>query len=121
MTEPPKPSGPAENDVENDIEDAEIVPTPVPFDSSAAASLLPRDPITGAPIPAFDYSDAGVPTLDYVRDRIEKKLGTAQGSTELAEAAVPEEVRKQNEQRTAEERDKLAQQKLEEIRRSLGR
>ncbi len=107
----------------DDIEDAQIVPTPPLPAPAASAPPLPPDPLTGAPMPGFDYSDAGVPTLDFVRDRIEKRLGTAVGATELAEAAVPERVREEQErrQRQADDREQLARAKLDEIRRSLGR
>ncbi|GAA4706697.1 hypothetical protein GCM10023215_54090 [Pseudonocardia yuanmonensis] len=87
--------------------DAEIVEetTPVP-----AAPPAPGTP------PATGYTDEGVPTLDYVRDKIEGRAATAAGWQELAgdtEAA-----------RTADEqfadRERKAKDKLEEIRRSMG-
>lgn len=63
------------------------------------------------PIPT-DYTDEGVPTFDYVRDRIERRSAIADGSIELAPetASVDEQIAK---------RDKAARDKLEEIRRSL--
>ncbi|GAA3893133.1 hypothetical protein GCM10022243_67650 [Saccharothrix violaceirubra] len=69
--------------------------------------------------PAFtpDYTTDGVPNFDYVRDRIEQRSATAQGSVELAGIGNPE-ARSLDEQR--EERDKAARAKLDEIRRSLG-
>jgi phage shock protein A len=67
------------------------------------------------PAPAFDYTDGGVPTFDYVRDRIEGRLATSVGSQELA-AETPQG-------RTVEEqmaeRDKAGRDKLEEIRRAM--
>ncbi|PRY35782.1 PspA/IM30 family protein [Umezawaea tangerina] len=73
---------------------------------------------TGAPppvVPAFDYTDDGVPTFDYVRDRIENRVGTAAGSTELAggtpeAASVDEQLA---------ERDRAGRDRLEEIRRAM--
>lgn len=77
----------------------------------------PAFPGSSVPAPTFDYTDDGVPTLDYVRNKIEGRLGTAQGSAELAGA--DEAARHAADQ--AAEREKLAKDKLEEIRRSLGR
>jgi phage shock protein A len=65
--------------------------------------------------PAFDYTDDGVPTLDYVRDRIEGRFATSVGATELANespegASVEEQMAK---------RDQAGRDKLEEIRRAM--
>ena len=77
-------------------------------------SVSPAAPTITAP-PA-DYSAAGVPSLDFVRDKIEGRYATAQGATELAESVIPE-VKDAQEQAAA--REKAAQEKLAEIRRSL--
>lgn len=63
-----------------------------------------------------DYDDAGVPSLEYVRDKIEGRYATALGTQELAETTEP--VRKAEEQFA--EREKKGKEKLEELRRSLG-
>lgn len=96
--EPPAP------DDTSDIVDAEIVPNP------------PALTTAGVPAPAFDYTDSGVPTLGYVRDRIEKRWGTAQGSAEIAGATEAAEQQKKRD----EDREKLAAEKLAEIRRGLA-
>jgi hypothetical protein len=110
-------------DDDADVVDAEIVetvgpPAVFPLGSGPSGSIAP------------DYSDAGVPSLDYVRNKIEGRYGTALGSTELAEAAAAREAaaRAEAEQRevvTAEEqriaREQAAKDKLEEIRRSIQR
>ena len=63
---------------------------------------------------AADYDD-GVPTFDFVRDRIESRYATALGTTELAEeSAVGRSLTQQQ-----EDRDKAARERLAEIRRSL--
>jgi phage shock protein A len=63
---------------------------------------------------ATDYVD-GVPTFDFVRDRIEGRYATAMGSTELAdESAVGRSVAQQQ-----EDRDAAARERLEQIRRSM--
>jgi phage shock protein A len=74
--------------------------------------------VTGSPVqpPEPDYDEHGVPTLDYVRDKIEGRYATALGGTELAEETV--QARTLQEQQA--EREKAAQERLEEIRRSIG-
>lgn len=108
-------------DDDADVVDAEIVETVELPVISGVASL----PSIGS-----DYNDAGVPSLDYVRNKIEGRYGTALGSTELAEAAATRESarRAEAEQRelaTAEQqraaRDQAATDKLDEIRRSIQR
>lgn len=68
------------------------------------------------PLPDPNYTDAGVPTFDFVRDKIENRIATSIGSQELAEGSpqgqqVDEMMRK---------RDEAAKRKLEEIRKSMG-
>lgn len=65
--------------------------------------------------PAFDYTEAGVPTFDYVRDRIENRVGTSVGAQELADA-TPEGKAVEDQ---FEARKKAGQDRLEEIRRSM--
>ncbi|MBD0860252.1 PspA domain-containing protein [Gordonia sp. zg691] len=88
------------NTSSDDIIDAEIVHT---------------GPVPGA-LPDPDYTDSGVPTFDFVRDKIENRITTAIGSQELAEASpegqgVDEMMRK---------RDEAAKKRLAEIRKSMG-
>ena len=80
--------------------DAEIVPEPAP---------APAPPPTG-------YTDGGVPTLDYVRDKIEGRYATALGMAELV--GETDQARSLADQEAA--RKKAAEEKLAEIRRSLG-
>jgi phage shock protein A len=82
--------------------DAEIVPEPAP-------APAPVPPPTG-------YTDGGVPTLDYVRDKIEGRYATALGMEELV--GETDQARSLAEQEAA--RKKAAEEKLAEIRRSLG-
>jgi phage shock protein A len=67
--------------------------------------------IEGEVIPV-DYTDSGVPTFDYVRDRIENRVATAEGAKELAgePASIDEQLA---------ERDRAAREKLAQIRRSM--
>ncbi|WP_293310720.1 hypothetical protein [Mycolicibacterium sp.] len=73
-------------------------------------------PAAPVPVPDTGYTDAGVPTLEGVRDKIESRYGTALGATELAEETP--------EARTAAERyeaqKKAAAEKLEQIRASMN-
>lgn len=66
-------------------------------------------------VPETGYTDAGVPTLEGVREKIESRYGTALGATELAGETA--------EARSAAERfeanKKAAAEKLEEIRKSM--
>jgi phage shock protein A len=72
------------------------------------------EPVGTADTPAAGYVD-GVPTFDFVRDRIEGRYATALGSTELAdETAAGRSMAKQQEDREA-----AARERLEQIRRSM--
>ncbi len=85
----------------------ESAPLPAPAEDHVAQPVaLPAD--TG-------YTAAGVPTLEGVREKIETRLGTALGATELAEETP--EVRAAAEQYEA--RQKAAADKVEEIRASM--
>ena len=88
--------------------------TPQPGIPAAASTASPLPPV---PAPNLDtgYTDAGVPTLEGVREKIETRYGTALGATELAEETP--EVRTATEQYKAQH--KAAAEKLEEIRASM--
>jgi phage shock protein A len=87
---------------EHPVVDAEIVE-----DSTAVE-------ISASPIPV-DYDDAGVPSFDYVRDRIEGRVATSIGANELAgESSQAKSIDEQ-----MAERDKAGRDKLEEIRRAM--
>jgi hypothetical protein len=83
--------------------------------SDPAAAPLP--PVSLPPAQPLDtgYTAAGVPTFDSVREKIENRIGTAIGASELA-AETPEG-------RTIEEqydaRQKAAAERLEQIRASM--
>jgi phage shock protein A len=73
--------------------------------------------VTSPPVevPAGDYTEAGVPTFDFVRDRIENRVATTIGTQELADA-TPEGKAVEDQ---FEARKKAGQDKLEQIRRSM--
>lgn len=87
-----------------------------PATESEAEKSAPS-PLPPVPTPNIDtgYTDAGVPTLEGVRDKIETRYGTALGATELAEETP--EVRTAAEQYEAQH--KAAVEKLDEIRASM--
>src|ERR1700742_624457 len=65
--------------------------------------------------PVTDYTDSGVPTVDYVRDQIEGRFAMSLGTTELAEDTQP--VQDLDEQFAA--REKAGKDRLEQIRRAM--
>ncbi|MEU4669626.1 hypothetical protein AB0F91_16995 [Amycolatopsis sp. NPDC023774] len=87
--------------------DAEIVESP-------ASSGVPA-----ADLPGPDYSEGGVPSFDFVRDRIENRYNTSVGAQELAGIGGPETIESLD--KKIADRDKAAKDKLAEIRRSMGK
>jgi phage shock protein A len=66
-------------------------------------------------IPDPGYDSGGVPTFDFVREKIENRYATAQGAAELdAESAEGQSVEKEY-----EERERAAAERLAEIRESM--
>jgi len=83
--------------------------SPEPIDAEIVDSPPPPQP------PAPDYDEHGVPSFDYVRDKIEGRYATSLGGTELAEGSA--QARSLQEQEA--ERDRAAKAKLDQIRRQL--
>ncbi|WP_226353469.1 MULTISPECIES: hypothetical protein [unclassified Pseudonocardia] len=76
----------------------------------------PADPAVPDPVePVTDYTDDGVPTFSYVRDRIEGRAATAAAAEELAGG----DVRAAEAQDAFAERERRAAERLAEIRRSM--
>jgi phage shock protein A len=75
---------------------------------------MPDEPATdGAPDAGYD--NAGVPTFESVRDKIEARYATAQGSAELdAETAEGQAVAEEY-----DERRRAAAERLAQIRESM--
>lgn len=88
-------------------------------DEPLDVDVVPVDP--SAPLPPVavpadtGYTDAGVPTFDSVREKIETRLGTAIGGAELAEQTP--EGRSVDEQ--YETRQRAAADRLAQIRESM--
>lgn len=103
-------------------DEAAVAASTEPADTIARAESTPigdahrpavSDPAIAVPPP--DYSPAGVPGLDFVRDKIEGRYARSLGSTELAEETP--EARSLQEQ--AAKREEAAAERLAAIRRSL--
>ncbi|MGW4480562.1 hypothetical protein [Rhodococcus triatomae] len=89
---------------------AEILDAHVVDEPGVVAAPGVSESVTG-------WTDAGVPTFDAVRERIETRAGTADGASELDAASAT--GRSVEEQFAA--REKAAQERLAEIRKSLRR
>jgi phage shock protein A len=87
---------------DHEIEDAVIE------DNTAIALPEPTPVVT-------DYTDSGLPTFDYVRDRIEGRIATSMGATELPEEAAT--TASLDEQLAA--REQAGKDRLEQIRRTM--
>ena len=75
----------------------------------------PADVAVPGSTPVGDYDDAGVPTFEHVRDKIEGRYAASLGSTELTEESEAGRVVAQQEA----DRDAAARERLEQIRRSV--
>ncbi len=95
--------------------DTAAASTEAPVAGPAAASVA-ATATAPASAPVTDYTDAGIPTMEYLQDRIDRKYGTALGATELAQSTA---ARKTHAQRDAELAT-AAKERLEQIRRSMG-
>jgi hypothetical protein len=99
------------------VPDTITVPAEAP--PASAGPAIPPGGAKWAPTvvaPPPDYSQAGVPSLDYVRDKIEGRYAKSLGAIELAQETP--EARSFEEQ--AAKRAEAAKEKLDAIRRSLG-
>lgn len=94
---------------DDDIVDAEIAEV-----DDGAALAVPSSPL---PAPETDYTADGVPTFDYVRDRIEGRIATSAGLGELA-ADTPQAA-SLDDQFAA--REQAGRDRLEQIRRSMDK
>jgi phage shock protein A len=88
---------------------------PQPQEPPVLEGEIVEDSTPAPVVPQGDYTDAGVPTFDYVRDRIEGRIGTSIGAGELA--AESPQGKSIDEQMA--ERDKAGRDKLAEIRRAM--
>ncbi|MEQ0564958.1 hypothetical protein ABJI51_38275 [Amycolatopsis sp. NEAU-NG30] len=97
----------SERDDDPNVVDGEIV------DDPATASLAVPSP----PLPEPDYSEGGVPSFDFVRDKIENRYTTSLGSVDVAGLGTEHTAEALDKQ--IADRDQAAKDRLAEIRRSL--
>ena len=84
-------------------------------DSPYSPEPHPGDIAVPESTPTGDYDEAGVPTFEHVRDKIEGRYATAVGGIELAEeSAAGRSIAQQQ-----ADRDAAARERLEQIRRSV--
>ncbi|MGW4487161.1 hypothetical protein ACWEOE_25365 [Amycolatopsis sp. NPDC004368] len=83
------------------------------------AEIVESPEVPAADLPEPDYSEGGVPSFDFVRDRIENRYNTSVGAQELAGIGGPETVESLD--KKIADRDQAAKDKLAEIRRSMGK
>ena len=116
QTETPQTGIPATGTPQTDTSPAGTPQTGTPKTGipAAGSTASPLPPVL-APNLDTGYTDAGVPTLEGVREKIETRYGTALGATELAEETP--EGRTAAEQYEAQH--KAAAEKLKEIRDSM--
>lgn len=125
ITDPSSPAPDAPDAPVPDVTPAEpgspSVPDVTPAEpGSPSVPDVPPSPVGPDVTPAEGkdpgYTSAGVPTFDAVREKIERRAGTATGAEELArESAAGRTLEEQ-----FDERRQAAADRLREIRRSLA-
>ena len=93
---------------ERDVMDGEIVD-----DTSTTALAVPA-----SSLPEPDYDVSGVPSFDFVRNKIENRYTTSQGSAELAGLGTENTVEALD--KKIADREQAGKDRLAEIRRSMG-
>ncbi|RSD11522.1 hypothetical protein [Amycolatopsis eburnea] len=94
-------------DGDPNVLDGEIV------DETPTAAIAVPSP----PLPEPDYSEGGVPSFDFVRDKIENRYTTSVGATEVAGLGTEHTAEALDKQ--IADRDQAAKDRLAEIRRSM--
>ena len=92
---------------ERDAVDGEIID-----DASATALAVPSPSL-----PDPDYSDGGVPSFDFVRDKIESRYATSLGSAEVAGLGTENTVEALD--KKIADREQAGKDRLAEIRRTM--
>jgi hypothetical protein len=92
---------------EPEVVDGEVVEDPAGTALAVPAPALP-DP---------DYSESGVPSFDFVRDKIEGRYTTSLGSTEVAGLGTENTVEALD--KKLADREQAGKDRLAEIRRAM--
>jgi hypothetical protein len=92
--------------------DPNVVEGEIVEDTPTAAPAVPS-----RPLPDPDYSEGGVPSFDFVRDKIENRYTTSLGSVDVAGLGTENTAETLDKQ--IADRDQAAKDRLAEIRRSM--
>ncbi|WP_410640911.1 hypothetical protein [Amycolatopsis sp. lyj-346] len=92
--------------------DPNVVEGEIVDDTPTGALAIPSPPL-----PDPDYSEGGVPSFDFVRDKIENRYTTSLGSVDVAGLGT-EDTAETLDKKIAD-RDQAAKDRLAEIRRSM--
>ncbi|WP_410596403.1 hypothetical protein [Amycolatopsis sp. lyj-23] len=93
-------------------EDPNVVEGEIVDETPTAALAVPSPPL-----PDPDYSEGGVPSFDFVRDKIENRYTTSLGSVDVAGLGTDDTAETLD--KKIADRDQAAKDRLAEIRRSL--
>jgi phage shock protein A len=93
--------------------DPNVVEGEIVDDTPTAALAIPSP----QSLPDPDYSEGGVPSFDFVRDKIENRYTTSLGSVDVAGLGT-ENTAEALDKKIAD-RDQAAKDRLAEIRRSM--
>ena len=97
-------------------DDPNVVDGEIVDETPTAALAIPSTPLP-QPLPDPDYSEGGVPSFDFVRDKIENRYTTSLGSVDVAGLGT-ENTAEALDKKIAD-RDQAAKDRLAEIRRSM--
>jgi hypothetical protein len=92
--------------------DPNVVEGEIVDDTPTAALAIPSPPL-----PDPDYSEGGVPSFDFVRDKIEGRYTTSLGAADVAGLGTENTAEALDKQ--IADRDQAAKDRLAEIRRSM--
>ncbi|WP_103340476.1 hypothetical protein [Amycolatopsis sp. CA-126428] len=92
--------------------DPNVVEGEIVDDTPTAALAIPSPPL-----PDPDYSEGGVPSFDFVRDKIENRYTMSLGSVDVAGLGTDNTAETLDKQ--IADRDQAAKDRLAEIRRSM--
>jgi hypothetical protein len=93
-------------------DDPNVVDGEIVDETPTAAIAVPSPEL-----PDPDYSEGGVPSFDFVRDRIENRYSTSLGSADVA--GLGTEHTTENLDKQLADRDQAAKDRLAAIRRSM--
>ncbi len=96
------------------VDDPNVVDGEIVDETPTAALAVPSPAL---PLPDPDYSEGGVPSFDFVRDKIENRYTTSLGAEEVAGLGTENTTEALDKQ--IADRDQAAKDRLAAIRRSM--